>query len=295
MPTLVLPEGASPARQPNSVRLQIVAPSPAPPDGEGWLHEIKHDGHRLLAIIDGGGRLSLVSRNGYDRTEAFGAPFAPLAAAGHELVIDGEIAVPDDRGVTHLDFLDDAISRREPHRLVYYAFDLLHIDGHDLRRCPIERRKEVLRQVLDEARCERIIYVDHTVGYGRQLLEAVRRVGAEGVVSKRRGSLYRGRGADWLKTKCHETGVFVITGFQELGEGRLEALFVAEERDGDLAYAGQVRFGFAGKGLWGELDRLRAGPPRKGVVPIEPVLRANIKFFGRRGRFIRDGVLLSLG
>jgi len=67
------------------------------------------------------------------------------------------------------------------------------------------------------------------------LLEAVRQAGAEGVVSKRLGSLYRGRGSrDWLKTKCHETGVFVITGFQELGEGRLEALFVAEERDGAL-------------------------------------------------------------
>ena len=162
MSNLVLPEGASSARQPTSVRLQIVTPSPAPPDGEGWLHEIKHDGHRLIAIVDGGGRLSLISRNGYDRTEAFSAPFAPLAAAGHEMVIDGEIAVPDDRGVTHLDFLDDAISRREPGRLVYYAFDLLHIDGHDLRCCPIERRKDVLRQVLDEARCERIIYKSTT-------------------------------------------------------------------------------------------------------------------------------------
>jgi hypothetical protein len=61
-------------------------------------------------------------------------------------------------------------------------------------------------------------------------------------------------------------------------------------------YAGQVRFGFAGKGLWSELDRLRAGPSRKGVVPIEPVLRASIKFFGRdKGGFIRDGVLLTLG
>jgi bifunctional non-homologous end joining protein LigD len=68
---------------------------PAPPDGESWLHEIKHDGHRLIAIVDGGGRLSLVSRNGYERTEAFGAPFAPLIAAGRKLVIDGEIAVPD--------------------------------------------------------------------------------------------------------------------------------------------------------------------------------------------------------
>src|SRR4030095_12592544 len=115
MPKLVLPEGASPARQPASVRLQIVMPSSAPPDGEGWLHEIKHDGHRLVAMIADSARLRLISRNGYDRTEAFGAPFGRLAAAGHELVIDGEIAVPDDHGVTHLDFLNDAISSGEPH------------------------------------------------------------------------------------------------------------------------------------------------------------------------------------
>ena len=201
-----------------------------------------------------------------------------------------------DRGVTHLDFLNEAIVRREPHRLAYFAFDLLHIDGHDIRRCAIEDRKMLLRDVLGAAGCERIIYVGHTVGFGRQLLEAVRQVGAEGIVSKRLGSLYRGRETrDWLKTKCHETGTFVITGFQELGEGRLEALFVAEERDGDLTYAGQVRFGFAGKGLWGELHRLRAGPPRKGVVPVAPVLRVEVKFFGRHKRgFIRDGVLLGL-
>ncbi len=87
----------------------------------------------------------------------------------------------------------------------------------------------------------------------------------------------------------------MIRGFQELGEGRLEALFVAEERNGDLAYAGQIRFGFARRGLWSELDKLRAGPSRKGVVPIEPVLRAEIKFFGRhQGGLIRDGVLLTM-
>ncbi len=81
----------------------------------------------------------------------------------------------------------------------------------------------------------------------------------------------------------------------DLSEGRLEALFVAEERGGDLAYAGQICFGFARRGLWSELDRLRAGPSRKGVVPIEPVLRADIKFFGRHpGGLIRDGVLLAL-
>jgi bifunctional non-homologous end joining protein LigD len=114
------------------VRLQVVMSSPAPPDGEGWLHEIKHDGHRLLAVIDNRGRLSLISRNGYDRTPLFEAPFSGLVRVGHELVIDGEIAAPDDRGVTHLDFLNDAITQRQPERLAYYAFDLLHINRHDL-------------------------------------------------------------------------------------------------------------------------------------------------------------------
>ena len=124
----------------------------------------------------------------------------------------------------------------------------------------------------------------------------MRQVGAEGIVSKRLGSLYRGRESrDWLKTKCRETGVFVITGFQELDERRLEAIFVAEERNGDLAYAGQVRFGFTGKGLWSVLDGIRAGPAVRGVVSFEPILRAHVKFVGRRQRgLIRDGVFLTL-
>ena len=83
------------------------------------------------------------------------------------------------------------------------------------------------------------------------------------IVSKRRGSIYRGgESRDWLNTKCHETGIFAITGFSELGEGRLEAIYVAEARDGELRAAGQVRFGFAGKGLWHTLKKLRADPSK---------------------------------
>jgi bifunctional non-homologous end joining protein LigD len=159
---------------------------------------------------------------------------------------------------------------------------LLHFDGHDLRRCPIEDRKALLRDVIGAARCERIVYVDHARGIGRELFEAVRQVGAEGIVSKRRGSFYQGgRSRDWLKTKCHETGTFAITGFSELGGGRLEAVYVAEERDGVLHPAGQVRFGFAGKGLWHLLDKLRAGPAQKGFIPVQLGLVAEVKYFGR--------------
>jgi ATP-dependent DNA ligase len=236
-----------------------------PPDGDSWLHEIKHDRHRLVAIVTGRGLLKLLSRNGIDRTRLFRDSFRTLTAAGHPIVIDGEIAVPDERGVTHLDALTDALGSRRSERLAYFAFDLLYFDGHDLRRCPIEHRKALLREILAETAGDRVVYVDHVIGRGADLFEKIRELGAEGIVSKRRGRPYRGgESRDWLKTKCFETGVFAITGFQELGEGRLEAIYVAEDRAGGLRPAGQVRFGFAGKGLWDKLDRLRAGPVRKG-------------------------------
>ena len=212
------------------------------------------------------------------------------------MVLDGEIAVPDDRGVTHLDALSDAISEGRPERLAYFAFDLLYLDGHDLRRCAIEDRKMLLRDVIGTAGCPRIVCVHHVLGIGKELFEAVRQIGAEGIVSKRRGSLYRGgESREWLKTKCSETGVFAITGFSELGEGRLDAVYVAEARDGVLYPAGQVRFGFAGKGLWHLLNQRRAGPAMRGIAPVWLGLVADIKFFGRhKGGPIRDGVILSV-
>jgi bifunctional non-homologous end joining protein LigD len=192
--------------------------------------------------------------------------------------------------------LSEAIAERRPERLAYFAFDLLHLDGHDLRRCPIEDRKMLLRDVIGTARCERIVYVDHVLGIGKELFEAARQIGAEGIVSKRRGSVYRGgESREWLKTKCSETGVFAITGFSELGEGRLDAVYIAEARDGVLCPAGQVRFGFAGKGLWHLLDQRRAGLAVRGVAPVWLGLVADIKFFGRhKGGSLRDGVILSV-
>jgi len=284
------------ARLPTSARLQIVSPCPTPPRGPHWLHEIKHDGHRLTAIISEGGSLRLLSRRGLDRTALFRTPFRKLASAARTMVLDGEIAIPDDRGVTHLDALTDALAGKQAERPAYFAFDLLYLDGHDLRRCPIEHRKAALRQVLDDHPCERVIYVDHVIGRGDELFAHVRAIGAEGIVSKRMGQPYRGgESRDWLKTKCSEIGRFVVTGFQELGEGRLEAIHVAEERDDGLHPVGQVRFGFAGKGLRSVLDALREGRVKGSVVTVPPVLSAEAKFFGgHQAGSIRDGVILAL-
>jgi bifunctional non-homologous end joining protein LigD len=290
------PRAAIAAEVPRHVRLQIVTPSAEPPAGEGWLHEIKHDGHRLVAIVNGEA-LTLLSRNGRDRTALFREPFRPRALVGlPPMVLDREIVAPDERGLTHIDALSEAISERRAERFAFFAFDLLHLDGHDLRRCPIEDRKALLRDVIGAARCERVVYVDHVLGLGPQLFEAVRQIGAEGIVSKRRGSMYRGgESRDWRKVKVFDTGRFVITGFNELSPGRLEAVYVAELRAGELVPAGQVKFGLVGKSLWHRLDRLRE-EPGPGFVPVRPELQAEVKFFGRyRAGWIRDGVLLSVG
>src|SRR5207248_3516961 len=98
-----LPPGAVPANMPRDVRLQIVTPCKRPRSGDGWLHEINHDGHRLVAILPGDRQLMLLSRNGYDRTRVFREPFRPMIDAGlPAMVLDGEIAVPDERGVAGL-------------------------------------------------------------------------------------------------------------------------------------------------------------------------------------------------
>ena len=178
MPSFPFPPEAVRSEIPHRVPLQIVSPSADPPDGAGWVHEVKHDGHRLLAIVNGDD-LKLISRNGHDRTHLFREPFRGLAALA-PLVLDGEIAVPDERGVTHIDLLTQAMRQCRPERLAYFAFDLLHLGGHDLRGCAIEDRKALLRVVVGAAGCERIVIVDCTTNNGATLFEAVRQVGTEG-------------------------------------------------------------------------------------------------------------------
>jgi bifunctional non-homologous end joining protein LigD len=115
-----VPPAAVPAEIPRRVLLQIVSPSAAPPDGDGWLHEVKHDGHRLVAIV-AGDDLKLISRYGYDPTALFRGPFEKLAGLP-PVVLDGEIAVQDDQGITHIDRLSEALRQRRVDRLAYFRF-----------------------------------------------------------------------------------------------------------------------------------------------------------------------------
>lgn len=177
-------------------------PSPAgkPPAAGQWIHEIKVDGFRLLAIRNTSG-VRLLTRHGTDFTDRFPNVHAAVNKLHcQSCLIDGEVAAPDDRGVPSFDHL----LRRNPALL--YAFDLIEIDGVDLRREPIEERKRALAKLLGGAIGAGIMFCGHIEGDARKVFEHACKLGYEGIVSKRAGSLYRsGRSADWLKMKNPES------------------------------------------------------------------------------------------
>jgi len=178
-------------------------PSPAakPPAGAGWLHEIKHDGFRMLVRLDGGG-VRLFTRNGHDWPGRF--PLIARAALSLKAVsclIDGEAVACDDNGVPVFDRLR---YRRDDGCVFLYAFDLIELDGNDLRHEPIERRKVLLIRLLAKA-SGGLQVNDHIVEPGDVVFRHACQLGLEGIVSKRLGSPYSsGRSRHWVKSKNRE-------------------------------------------------------------------------------------------
>ena len=179
-------------------------PSPAdrPPSGTNWIHEIKHDGYRLMARRDSVG-IRLITRRGNDWSDRF-----PLVveAVNHlkvrSCLIDGEVACCDDKGVTSFQLLRH---RRNEPRAFLYAFDLLELNGTDLRKEPIEVRKATLSRILRKSRPGVRLneHLEHPEGV--VVFQHACQLGCEGIVSKRLGSSYRsGRSPDWLKSKNPE-------------------------------------------------------------------------------------------
>jgi bifunctional non-homologous end joining protein LigD len=175
-------------------------PSPAkrPPAGANWIHEIKHDGFRIMARRDGAS-VRLLTRHGNDFTSRF-----PLAAAAvtalpaRSFLLDGEAIVTDDRGLAVFDLVR---RKRYSDAAVLVTFDLIELDGRDLRREPIEQRKHLLAKLVrgpDPA----IVLNEHYEGDGEVVFQHACKLGCEGIVSKRLGSTYRsGRSPHWLKIK----------------------------------------------------------------------------------------------
>src|SRR5689334_10559401 len=185
----------------------------SPPTGDEWLHEIKYDGYRIGARIEHG-VVTLISRNGIDWTNNFPEIIAAIKGLPvKNALIDGEAAVLLPDGVTSFQALQGALKNRTRESLVYFVFDLLHVDGRDVTHEPLEQRKGMLARLVDRqsARDAIIRYSQHFIGDGSHVLNEACRMGLEGIVSKQRQSPYEpGRSRNWLKTKCIKRQEFVI-------------------------------------------------------------------------------------
>ncbi|HXU64326.1 MAG TPA: DNA ligase D [Polyangia bacterium] len=214
------------------------------PEGDGWLHEQKFDGYRIGLRKDGR-TVELWSRRGQDWT----AEFPAIAGAGGRLaarraLLDGELAAVLPNGVTSFQALQN---RRPDTPLAYFVFDLLHLDGEDLREQPIEIRKEKLRALLDGSQTAGLFrYSDHVIGGGVEFHGQACGLGLEGIVSKRLGTRYRaGRNLDWQKTKCVRRQEFVLGGFTDPEGARagVGALLIGYYDGAALRWAGKVGTG----------------------------------------------------
>jgi bifunctional non-homologous end joining protein LigD len=264
-----------PASQPGSSTLSGAKPAPFPafikpalatlrdkvPTGAGFVHELKLDGYRVQAHLHEG-RVKLFTRSGLDWTQRF----APVAAdigrlPAKALVLDGEIISADADGRPNFSALQDDIKRGRLDRMVFYAFDLMHLDGFDTRAASLLERKKGLQSVLSDPAepPSRILYSEHFKD-GADLYGRAMGMGLEGIVSKKWDAPYRsGRTEQWIKVKCWKRGRFAVVGFVPEGSGGLLKLRLARREGDALVYVGRVGTGW---------DRKMASDVRRALEPL---------------------------
>lgn len=296
--------GARKGRLPGAIEPQLATLVDEAPRGEEWVHELKLDGYRVLCEVKDG-KARIWTRNGKDWTNRF----TPVAEAVAQLpvraaLLDGEVAVLEPNGTTSFQALQNALSESRDRDLVYFAFDLLHLDGYDLRGATLLDRKEALTGVLSGNTSPTIRFSDHVQGAGEAFYQQACRLSLEGIISKRGDMPYRsGRGKEWLKVKCLKRQEFVVVGFTDpegsrTGFGAL--LLGVHDDQGELVFAGKVGTGFNDqvlRDLRKRLDKIErktpafANPPRGAEARrshwVKPELVAEVAFT----EWTREGIL----
>lgn len=286
---------------------QLPSPVDSPPEFKGWIHEIKFDGYRTIVRKDGG-KVKFLTRQGLDWTERYQALVPHVQALDCETaLLDGEVAVQDARGATSLELLQEALSANRDHDLIFYAFDLVHLNGRDLSDATLIKRKEVLRRLVPIDPMSRVQFSDHFDSDGRQLFAQACRLGLEGVVSKDGRAPYRQeRTKTWVKAKRFDVATLSIIGFTTKASSRhVASIILAEETEDGLTYVGRSGTGLSleeTRALYQTLKPLTI--PRAAIeVPktpnahfIEPgQFTAEISYRGRTTKnIIRQAAILGI-
>ncbi len=279
---------------PNFIEPELCKPLERPPAGGNWGHEVKFDGYRIQIRVSGG-EARMLTRKGLDWTAKF-ASIATNAAALNDCILDGEVVALDHNGSPDFAALQAALSEGKTRNLIYYAFDLMYLDGEDLRASALTERKAQLKNLLAPMQRKRgslLRYVDHFVTAGDAVLQSACRMHLEGIISKRLDSPYRsGRSGDWTKSKCR-AGHEVVIGGWTTDSGQLRSLLVGVHRGKHLVYVGRVGTGFGAGKVRQIMPRIRKfaadkspftgeGAPRdeRDIRWLKPELVAEIEFAG---------------
>lgn len=289
-------KGSKEAPLPDFIEPQLATLVKAAPTGKRWLHEIKLDGYRLQARLDNG-TVKLLTRTGLDWTDRFGKDvveaFKTLPV--RQAIIDGEIVVNGGAGATDFSLLQQDLSEGRSDRFVFFAFDLLYIDGTSLTDAPLIKRKLALEDLLSNSN-DKLRYSEHFDDEGGLVLKHACRLSLEGIISKISDAPYRsGRGRDWVKSKCSARQEFVVAGYvpSSVSNTAIGSLVMGYYEDDKLRHAGRVGTGYSSKvaqSLFRDLAKLQISKSpfdekltaieKKDVVFLKPEIVAEVEFRG---------------
>jgi len=288
--------GAPKEALPNFVAPQLATQAATPPTTSGWLNELKLDGYRIQARLQGG-KVQLLTRSGLDWTQRMKAVADAVAKLpAQAALLDGEVVVLRDDGTTSFADLQAAFQDGVKKPLTYFVFDLLHLNGHNLRSLPLLKRKALLAELLPDASAI-VRLSEHLDADAAAMFQKACELHAEGIVSKRSDAPYTsGRSSSWLKLKCIYEQEFVVAGFTLPSKGHAgihgigSLLLGYYDAAKKLIYAGRTGTGFTQKThskIRTQLEKLRQAanpfhnPPaeaRKGAIWVKPTLVAQVRF-----------------
>ncbi|KFC72769.1 DNA ligase D precursor [Bosea sp. LC85] len=291
-----VPDDSAPGDDPMPAHIEPCLASAAakPPRGSSWSFEVEWEGYRLAVHIEPSREVRLLTRDGRDWTTRFPA----IVAAAKQIVVDsaildGEAVILDRSGKSDFLALQQALGGREgkdsAEFATLFAFDILYLNGQDLRHLPLSQRREILADAIDSAP-PGILLSEDVIADGEAFYTLACKLGLEGIIAKRLDAPYRsGRGGEWLKIKCIQSETFAIVGYEpSVGYGGIGRLLLAAAKADGLVYVGGAGNGWtdaAGAALKTRLDaRFVPRPPiatqRTGVRWVSPVLAAEIEFRG---------------
>ncbi|AGN78849.1 Multifunctional non-homologous end joining protein LigD [Pseudomonas hunanensis] len=289
---------------PDILQPQLATLVDSPPSGD-WRYEVKFDGYRILARIDGDD-IRLFTRNGHDWSAKMPRQVEALKALGLDSAwLDGEMVVVDDNGVADFQALQNAFDTEHDERITYYLFDLPWLGGEDLRALTLQQRRATLARLLEGHASQVLRYSADFEEPVESLLDSACRLELEGLIGKRADSPYVGRrSSDWVKLKCKQRQEFVIVGYTDPKGSRngFGALLLAlhDHDSGQLRYAGKVGTGFSAATLDSIHARLKplqtdrsplpkppTGAEARGVHWLRPQLLAEVAY----AQMTREGIV----